>query len=88
MKAFTKQPRDHLDYEIDLSEWLDAEDRIQNVSMTVPDGIEVTHYGFSDHRVVLWVKGGESGQQYSISPLIYTNSRTKEVDLLFVVEDI
>ena len=87
MKVFTKQPRDHLDYEIDLADWLGEDDRIQNVVVDAPDGIEVTSTGYSDTRAVIWIKGGISGVEYKISPLIYTNNRIKEVDLLFIVED-
>lgn len=87
MKVFMKQPRDHLDYEIDLTEWLGDNDRIQNVVVEAPDGIEVTSTGYSDTRAVIWVQGGTSGVEYKISPLIYTNNRIKEVDLLFIVED-
>jgi len=87
MKVFMKQPRDHLDYEIDLTEWLGENDRIQNVVVDAPDGIEVTSVGYSDTRAVIWIKGGTSGVEYKLSPLIYTNNRVKEVDLLFIVEN-
>lgn len=88
MKVFTKQPRDHLDYDIDLSEWLHPDDRVQHIELTVPEGIQVSSSGYSDDYVTLWVKGGTSGEEYKISVLIYTDSREKEVDLLFAVMDI
>ena len=87
MKTFRKQPRDHLDYDIDLSDWLEPGDRIQQVDVVAPDGIELTNVGYSDTRVKLWIRGGTSGQSYKFSPLIYTNSREKEVELLIVVVD-
>lgn len=87
MKTFRKQPRDHLDYDIDLSDWLEPGDRIQQVDVVAPDGIELTNVGYSDTRVKLWIRGGTSGQSYKLSPLIYTNSREKEVELLIVVVD-
>lgn len=85
MKTFQKQPRDHLDYDLDLSEWLEADDRIQGVDVAAPDGIEITQTGYTDSRVKLWIKGGTSGQSYKFSALVYTNSRTKEIDFLIVV---
>jgi hypothetical protein len=87
MKTFSKQPRDHLDYDIDLSEWLEEGDRIQQVQVEAPSGIELTSVGYSDTRVKLWVRGGTSGQSYKFSPLIYTDSREKEVDFMIVVVD-
>jgi hypothetical protein len=87
MKTFRKQPRDHLDYDIDLSDWLEPGDRIQQVDVVAPDGIGLTSVGYSDTRVKLWIRGGTSGQSYKFSPLIYTNSREKEVELLIVVVD-
>ena len=87
MKTFRKQPRDHLDYDIDLSDWLAPGDRIQEVKVEAPDGIELTSVGYSDTRVKLWTRGGTSGQSYKFSPLIYTDSREKEVDFMIVVVD-
>lgn len=87
MKTFRKQPRDHLDYDVDLSGWLEPGDRIQDVQVTAPDGIELTSVGYSENRAKFWIKGGTSGQSYKFSPLIYTDSREKEVDFLIVVVD-
>lgn len=85
MKTFKKQPKDHLDYDVDLSDWLEPDDRIQNVEVTAPVGIEVTSVGHSEKRAKFWIKGGENGKSYKFSPLIYTNSRIKEVDFLIIV---
>lgn len=87
MKTFRKQPRDHLDYDIDLSSWLEPGDRIQQVEVEAPEGIELTSVGYDEDRAKLWIRGGTSGQSYKFSPLIYTDSREKEVDFLIVVVD-
>lgn len=87
MKTFRKQPRDYLDYDIDLSDWLEPGDRIQDIKVQAPDGIELVSTGYSDTRVKLWIRGGTSGQSYKFSPLIYTDSREKEVDFMIVVVD-
>lgn len=87
MKTFQKQPRDHLDYDLDLSDWLDSEDRIQAVDVTVPEGIELTSTGYTENRVKLWISGGESGRSYKFSVLVTTNSRQKEVDFMIIVVD-
>ncbi|WP_075881443.1 hypothetical protein [Vreelandella massiliensis] len=87
MKTFRKQPRDHLDYDLDLSDWLPPGDEVQAVEVTAPAGIEITQTGFDADRVKFWIKGGTSGQSYKFSALIYTDSREKEVDFLIVVVD-
>lgn len=88
MKIFIKQANDHLDYDIDLSDWLTEGDVIQSVEAEAPDGIELTQVGYEATRAKLWIKGGSDGQSYKFSPLIYTNSRVKEVDLLIVVQEL
>ncbi|WP_163557587.1 hypothetical protein [Halomonas sp. NO4] len=88
MKVFRKQPNDHLDYRVDLSEWLEDGDEVTSVEVTAPDGIELTGDSISTDKVELWIKGGESGKSYQFSPLIHTTTRTKEVDFLIVVAEI
>lgn len=85
MKTFRKQPRDHLDYDIDLSLWLEAGDEIENVEVEAPEGINLDQISVAPTRVKLWVSGGKTGQSYKFSPLIHTESRTKEVDFMIVV---
>lgn len=86
MKTFQKQPRDHLDYDIDLSDWLESDDRIQAVEMIdIPEGVTVSPIGHSENRVKVWVKGGTSGESYKVTVLVHTNSRVKEVEFLIVV---
>lgn len=85
MKTFQKQPNDHLDYDLMLEDWLAVDDEVVAVDVTAPDGIEVTRTGIEPDRVKLWVKGGTNGQTYKFSPLVYTKSRTKEVDFMIVV---
>lgn len=87
MKTFTKQPNDHLDFDIDLSDWLSEDDNIQSVEVDAPPGIEITQIGYSPTKAKLWIKGGESGQAYKFSPLIYTDSRIKEIDFMIVVQE-
>lgn len=87
MKTFRKQPRDHLDYDIDLSGWLMPGDEVRNVEYDVPAGIEVTQVGIEPDRVKFWIRGGKTGQSYKFSPLIETNARKKEVDFLIIVVD-
>lgn len=85
MKTFRKQPRDHLDFDIDMSEWLSADDEVENVEVIAPPGIELTQVGIEPTRVKFWIKGGKHGQSYKFSPLIHTESRTKEVDFMILV---
>lgn len=85
MNTFMKQPRDYLDYDIDLTDWLYEDDQIQDVVVEGPDGIELNKVAIMPDRVKFWISGGTSGESYKFSPLIYTGSRTKEVDFLIIV---
>jgi hypothetical protein len=88
MKTFRKQPGDHLDYDIDMSDWLNDDDTVNDVEVEAPDGIELTGTDIEDNAVKLWIKGGEDGNNYQFSPLIHTTqARTKEVDFLVVVTE-
>lgn len=87
MKQFIKQPNDHLDYDIDLTDWLAEGDEVQAVEVEAPEGILLTQVGYERDRVKLWIKGGTAGQSYKFSPLIHTDSRTKEVDFLIIVQE-
>lgn len=96
MKFFSKQPNDHLDYDIVLSDWLADGDEIVSVTWGPidnpqsgkPTGIDVTGVDTFPDRVKIWITGGESGVEYKFSPLIYTQSRVKEVDFIILVVDI
>ncbi|MCE3025727.1 hypothetical protein [Salinicola sp. DM10] len=85
MKSFRKQPRDHLDYDVILTDWLEPEDEITGVEIETPAGIAVTQRSVEPDRIKVWVAGGASGQSYKLTLLIYTRSRIKEVELLIIV---
>lgn len=87
MKVFQKQPNDHLDYDIDLSDWLAEGDEVVSVEVEAPEGIEVTQTSIEPDRVKLWIDGGTTGNSYKLSPLIHTQSRVKEVDFIIAVVD-
>lgn len=87
MKTFRKQPQDHLDYDINLSDWLSEDDEVVAVTAAAPDGVELTQTSIEPGRVKLWIRGGTSGQSYKFSPLIHTKSRVKEVDFLIIVAE-
>ena len=88
MRSFTKQPKDSLDYDIVLTDWLTDDDEIVDVSVTAPTGIELTGRGISPDRVKFWIKGGTSGNTYQFSPLIITQKREFEVDFFIIVREL
>lgn len=86
MKTFRKTENDELDYDIDMADWLDGDDSIENVELDAPDGIEVTGTDIKGDRVKIWLSGGEAGNTYRLSPVIETyESRFKQVDFMVVV---
>lgn len=85
---FTKQPDDHLDYDIDLRDWMPKGDHVADVSVTTDSGITIASYSYTDENVKLWVKGGEDGKDYDVSVEVKTNEgRTKEFDLQMRVRE-
>lgn len=88
MRTFTKQPRDMLDYGIDLTDWLEPEDEVESVTVEAPEGITLGQVSILPNRVKFWISGGTSGESYKFSPLIYTESRVKEVDFLIIVAEL
>lgn len=85
MKIWRKQPSDHLDYDLLLKDWLAEGDEVVSVVADAPPGIDITQVGIESDRVKLWIRGGTTGETYKFSPLIYTQSRIKEVDFMITV---
>lgn len=101
---FEKQPREIVDYDIDMREWFQAagpEDFIRRIeSLTIePDG-ELVHGGPGVPFTVLiggdqpqqakvWLSGGVDGREYKVTALISTNiGRQEEIDFLVRIEDV
>lgn len=89
MQTFIKQPNDHLDYDIVLTEWLTTGDTIVAANITAPDGINVSATEISADRVKFWIEGGTTGKTYKFSPVIITfGGREKEVDFQIKVRNL
>lgn len=89
MITFQKQPSDLLDYTIDLSDWLEDEDKISEAEETMPDGLELDDKVLSDEKVKLYIKNGEDGELYKISVKITTSGGLeKEVDFQIKVKEL
>lgn len=101
---FEKQPREIVDYDIDMRDWFQAagpEDFIRRIeSLTIePDG-ELVHGGPGVPFTVLiggdqpqqakvWLSGGVDGREYKVTALISTNiGRQEEIDFLVRIEDV
>lgn len=67
MKTFRKQPKDHLDYDLLLGNWLAEGDEIVSVDVVAPEGIEVTQIGVEPDRIKLWIKGGQQAKATSLT---------------------
>lgn len=90
MHIFRKQPADHLDYDLDLSEWLSVGDFPVGVTYELDDEtIEVTGTEIAEDFVKFWVRGGIDGRTYHFTVNIATQTgREKEVDFKIAVRDI
>lgn len=83
-----KQPTEVLDYDFDYSAWLVITDEISAATITVPSGITLDSYSFTDTVVKIWLSGGTDGETYKITCLVTTSAgRKKEKELRIKVKD-
>ena len=103
MSAFSKQPREVLDYDVDMSRFLAdvPGDDIQSVQIIVesdesPPTLVIgpephPNYlliGDTPTRFKVWIGGGTEYKDYKVSCVVKTEQdRTKEVDFVIRVRD-
>jgi hypothetical protein len=95
-----KQPVERVDYDIDYSEWLTANDNVESVVVTVfpdesaitpvpPDKLHVLTVVVIDPIVKLWIEGGRNGVTYKVSLTMTTaDGRIKQDEFKLKVKDI
>ena len=88
--AYTKQPGDTLDYDIDYTQWLPAGDEVIAASAaSSPSGLTLVSVSEGVPDIVkVWVSGGTSGVRYKITITTTTKgSRVKEDEFLLTVKE-
>lgn len=88
--AFTKQPGDTLDYDIDYTQWLVAGDEVTSaVAAAAPSGLTLVSVSEGVPDVVkVWVSGGTSGVRYKVTVITSTKGgRVKEDEFLLTVKE-
>jgi hypothetical protein len=84
---YEQQPRDTLDYDIDL-EWLPANDTVTTVELSVAPAGLMTSYAVSGKRVKVWCYGGANGVTYKVTVLVSSaGGRVKESEFKLKVFD-
>jgi hypothetical protein len=79
---FDKQPRELLDYDIDLSRWMPDGDHAVSAQVFIDDGLTLEATIITATQVKLWISGGTDGENYLIAVLTTTSGgRLKEVDI-------
>ena len=87
MYGFEKQPRDTLDYDIVLTQWLNGDD-IEACTVEVPDGISWDQKILFSDRIKLWISGGTDRMMYKFAAIVRTEmGRHKEIDFQIRVID-
>lgn len=90
MKVFKKSDEDVLDYDIDMSDWLEDGDEVDAADVVYDRGSDIEYRGkmlFVD-RVKIWIAGGVAGETYPIKVLVHTEGgRIKEVNLIIAVTE-
>jgi len=83
LAEFFKWPQDRLDYGIDCSRWLPADDRIKRIAITItgilPAGIDkdetpliLDDYEYDDRLIKIWLTQGSPYMRYHVECLIET----------------
>lgn len=104
MKVFEKQPRDVLDFDVDMTDWFAGlGDDIERVDVSVRSALEdvptlvvgpephpaVVLLGDQPTRFKVWLGGGTDRTDYIVSCLVYTEAdRRKEVEFKVRVRDL
>ena len=85
--TFSKQPAEVLDYAVDLSQWLPANDYAVSYVTTAQAGITVdsTLIANGGRAIVVWLSGGTSGQRYKVQ-VLFTTSDGRKKEFEFVVK--
>ena len=87
MEYFRKDPGDTLDYTRRASRFLDG-DTIFTSTWTVEPGITVESSTNDTTSATIWLSGGISGNEYTVTNTIVTaGGRTKDLSFILVVED-
>lgn len=71
---YIKDPSAVLDYRVDWSQWLPANDRIVASSFAVVDSddLVIDDSSFDDTSATVWLSGGVAGQRYVVTNHITT----------------
>lgn len=104
MKVFDKQPRDVLDFDVDMTDWFAGlGDDIQRVDVSVRSDMEdvptlvagplphpaVVLLGEPPTRFKVWLGGGTDRTDYIVSCLVATEAdRQKEIEFKVRVRDL
>lgn len=91
LEKFDKQPVEVLDYDINFSDWMQAGDTINGLTVTADTGITVnsSSYNVNTHTVKVWLAAGIDGNTYKVTATITTtNGRTKQAEIKIKVREI
>ncbi len=70
--TFIKDPDATLDYTVDWTDWLMADDEIQSASWVTPAGLTVESESHTTTAATVWLSGGQAGSEYAVVSRIVT----------------
>lgn len=79
MKLYSKHPDAKLDYTVNWADFLGETDTIESSTWDVPDGLTGSAAAFTDSAAVIWLEGGELGEEYVVSNSIVTAEGREDV---------
>ena len=91
LPTYTKQSVDQLDYDVDFTRWLPADDTITSVMVVldVEGDMEIESSSIASPVVKVWLSGGTHNTTYTVTVTVATlGGRIKETEFRIRVKDI
>jgi len=74
LATMLKAPSERLDYDVLFYKWLKPDDRLYDVqpSLSVGATLVIDHIDLADKAIKFWLKGGEQGEEVTVSFTVET----------------
>jgi len=74
LATMIKKPNETLDYDVLFYKWLKKDDHLDNVQASLSTGatLMVDHIDLADKAIKFWFKGGDIGEEASVSFTVTT----------------
>ena len=83
-----KDPDSTLDYYVQWGNWLSENDDLEESEWIVPGALTIVAEAYTTREAVVWVSGGEVGQQHSmVNRIVTDDGRVDDRTIVLIIED-